>query len=267
MESEPSLETNIEDTVVHLDTIKPKNRRPARADRIAAATRAREVARAATEAARKRTRLSTSSILMTLPHHNVASRDRLLDAMLDKHQDNLEDFLSPELDDERLCLLIAAAQEGEGREVTSDLFREFAIDEGFHPVIIALQDQPEPSIRAPRRSRTAAMPERFARLQEFEGFDQIPFVVGTALIDEEGVSENLASELTSLLTLCLERYGFVIVETAQVVNPAVLEHLIALVDKAVLVLESDDLAAEDLQQWQGWAEENAVGLVLDQTQN
>lgn len=258
------------DRVVQLE--QAKSRQSARAERIAAATRARDAVRAEKRQARRRTRLSSSAVLMSIPHHAIDKRDQLLDAMLDSHQERLEQFLASGLAQDHLCLLVTAAQDGVRQDATSDLFREFAIDEGFHPVVITLQDQANselstPSMPARRKSGTVAQPERVARLQEFEGFDQIPFLVGSALLAEQGIDAELASELGSLLTLCKDRYGFVILETHQVAHPAVLEDLIQMADAAVLVLDEANLPMDELQDWQDWAEENAVGLVMDQTQN
>ncbi|WP_171022029.1 GumC family protein [Cohaesibacter sp. CAU 1516] len=260
-------EGELEDRVVHLKQTQPKSRQSARAERIAAATRTREAARAEKRPSRRRTRLTSSAVLMSMPYHDVDNRDRVLDTMLNTHQDKLEQFLAAGLAEDHVCLLVAAAQDGVRQEATSDLFREFAFDEGFHPVVISLQDQAEKDLPPPRKGSTVAAPERVARLQEFEGFDQIPFLIGSALLMENGLEDELARELTSLLTLCKDRYGFVILETHQVAHPAVLEDLIQLADAAVLVLDEQNLPSDEMLEWQDWAEENAVGLVMDQTQN
>ncbi len=253
--------------VVPIEQAQTKSRTSARAERIAAATKARDAARAEKLRPRRRAQPSSSAVLVSMPYHDARHRDRLIDTMLDTHQERLKQFLATGLAQDQLCLLVAAVQDDVCQDATSDLFREFAIDEGFHPVVITLQDQIEGRMPAHRTGNAVAQPARVARLQEYEGFDQIPFLVGSALIEEEGIADDLHHELNNLLTLCKDRYGFVILETHQVAHPAVLEDLIKIADSAVLVLDEGNLQPDELQDWQDWAGENAVGLVMDQTQN
>jgi hypothetical protein len=145
--------------------------------------------------------------------------------------------------------------------------REFAIDAGFHPVVISIQDRRQNAQQVSHATGQSQAPERVARLQEYESFDLIPFVCASGISNGAGLAGMLSQELSSLIALCKENYGFVILETRQILDPDTLEDLMDLVDSSLLVLAEKTMTASDLQDWQDWASTVGVGLVLDQTQN
>ena len=255
-----------DDTIVHLEPPQKGVGHSASAQSGAAAARARDIAEANALAKLRAAPMAAQPLFMTLPDHHAENREQIVDAMLNKHQAQMEQFLAAHMVDDQVTMLITGAGQGEGTDATSVLFRDFAIDHGFHPVVISLCDQPEQHPRISGTSAVLAQPERVARLQEFEDFDEIPFVIGAALEDEEGLTDELLQELASLLVLGKEQYGFVILKTDYGVTEAALEDLIASVDAAMIVLDGSSLALDVMPQWQEWASQNASGLVIDRTQ-
>ncbi|SNY91772.1 Uncharacterized protein involved in exopolysaccharide biosynthesis [Cohaesibacter sp. ES.047] len=223
------------------------------------------VSRTPKPAAPARDLLSMPSVLMMLPAGFNEEDDGLLDELVETNGDAIEHFIAKDLEQESVSLLVTAAQAGEGQTLTADVLREFAIDSGFHPVIISLKDRAEQAHKARSGSR-AKPPDRVARLQVYEEFDIIPFVTAKGISSAQGLTPALSKELGDLIALCRENYGFVILETRQIVDPEALEDLIDLVDTALLVLKDAELSDEDLEDWQLWAENAGVALVLDQTQ-
>nr|WP_319483505.1 GNVR domain-containing protein [uncultured Cohaesibacter sp.] len=174
----------------------------------------------------------------------------------------LDGFLKDGLAKENLSLLVTAAQPGDGLNATADLVRSFAVESGFHPVVISLHGQPSQPMRA---NAGGAVQRPVARMEQFEDFDLIPFYGASGLDAAEGLNLALAEELAGLIDLCLETYGFVILEAKELLDPGTLEDLMDLVDHSIVVLQNAALSEDDLADWCDWASESGAGLVLDQT--
>ena len=174
----------------------------------------------------------------------------------------LDGFLKDRLAEENLSLLVTAAQPGEGLHVTADLVRNFAVDAGFHPVVILLQGQPNQPMTA---NAGGAIQRPVARMEQFEDYDLIPFYGASGFGGAEGLALALAEELAGLIDLCSETYGFVILEARELLDPSTLEDLMDLVDHSIVVLQNAALEEDDLADWCDWAIECGAGLVLDQT--
>ncbi|WP_319530535.1 GNVR domain-containing protein [uncultured Cohaesibacter sp.] len=211
-----------------------------------------------------RTTDADDPILITLP--DDLDEEEIFDELIETRGDAIEHFIGKDLEEETVSLLVTSAQPGDGETLVADVMREFAIDAGFHPVIISVRDSAERVHKAIRSSGSTKTPERVARLQVYEDFDIIPFVTAKGISSEEGLASAVKGELRDLIALCRENYGFVILETRHILDPATLEDLINLVDCSLMVLKESELSGEDLDDWKLWAEETGVGLVLDQTQ-
>ena len=178
--------------------------------------------------------------------------------------DSLNDFVKDKGNNDSTSMLVTSAQPGQGLEAATTLVTHFAVDAGYRPVVLSLQQQPKARMQV--GGSASAAPET-AKVEQFETHDFIPFVGGAGLSDAQGLNLALAEELANLIELCCETYGFVIVEAKQILTPNSLEDLIDLVDDALLVLECDDLNESELADWCEWAGETGVGLLLDQTQS
>lgn len=196
------------------------------------------------------------AILLTLDRS-----EQDIDQLLARHGERLHRFMQPELDEEAASLFVSAAQKQGGQAATSQLLRAFAIEQGFRPMVISLQSAPRMS-RRQRQASAAPMARPVASLQEQEDYDVIPFVA-TSGLNTGGQSRNLAGEIGSLIDLCKDSHGFVILEAESILPPDLLEDLIALCDISLLVLEESELQTGDRDDWMEWAEDAEVGLVLN----
>ena len=207
------------------------------------------------------------TVVMTLPDlHHVDEEETLLDRLVESNQDRIRAFVEASVGEEAACVLITAAQPGEAQDLTTDILREYAIDAGYHPVVISLQDQKHQPRQRMQATGAAARQSRVAKLESFEDFDFIPFVNTSGLQSSHGLAPVQVEELANLIALCKENYGFVVLETRQILGPDMLEDLMALVDVCLMVLETRTLDEEDLTDWKDWAYDAGVGLVINQTE-
>ncbi|WP_373236476.1 GumC family protein [Cohaesibacter celericrescens] len=249
------------DTIIHWDRSK--------ANMDATASPAQGEVERSKRAVIEETEPSGSAVLLTLPDMREAEGDDedLIDDLVAGYHEAIEQFLDKNLEEDNVSLLVTSAHSGGAQDITADILREFAIDAGFHPVVISIQDRRQNAQQVSHATGQSQAPERVARLQEYESFDLIPFVCSSGISNGAGLAGMLSQELSSLIALCKENYGFVILETRQILDPDTLEDLMDLVDSSLLVLAEKTMTASDLQDWQDWASTVGVGLVLDQTQN
>ncbi|WP_316858766.1 GumC family protein [uncultured Cohaesibacter sp.] len=215
---------------------------------------------------RRVTGLREDPVIIRLPRRNPAQGNLFApSASAEAHFKAIDRFIGTELsDDSNLTMLITTAQPGDGLAIASDIILDFAIEKGFHPVVISLQDRPD---QWPRVAGASQLPEQATRIEEYENFDFVPFVSKQGFSSPEGLSNILSSELSELIRICGETYGFVILEARQILNPRTLEDLIDLADQSLLVLDKADRDEADLADWQEWAREAKVGLIFDQTES
>nr|WP_321454579.1 GumC family protein [uncultured Cohaesibacter sp.] len=181
---------------------------------------------------------------------------------LAQYADALDEFVFGEAEEESVSLLITAAQPGDGLQIASDMVIDFAVEAGFHPVVISLTDQPA---RTQQMGNGAKTPRSVAKVEQFPAYDLIPFEGASGLSRAQGLDLALAKELSELIDLCRETYGFVIIKPMQILNPNTLEDLLDLLDRCLLVLDSRELEKGDLADWRDWANECGAGLVLSHT--
>ena len=175
-------------------------------------------------------------------------------------------FVSTWFVDDSMCLLASTAQIPGAQAQTADLVRDYAIESGYHPIMIALE-----SGRQHQQSASGnSVPQAAPRLESYKDFDVIPFALPSDLGQEAGFATALKKELAALINLCKDNYNFVILEAQMLMAPQALEDLIALSDMTLLVLDAENLDEAELADWQKWAQDEGkdqanpahVGLVL-----
>ena len=266
--SEPQIQAEREAAHVEKKTVVNIDRKRSRRNK--AQAREAIAALAAKSEPKPALQINGKSVILTLPDLagiNEDEEDNLFDDLVESSHDTLVAFVGKKMRNESVSLLVTAAQMGEGQSMTTDLVREFAIELGYHPVVISLQDRAQKAQRRIQANATGFAPARMLSLQEFEDFDQIPFVNAYGLSDDKGLSVAVETELGNLIALCRDNYGFVIVETGHILDPDTLEDLVEMVDASMMVVQTDEMNQTDLDDWEAWAAAIEVGLVLDQTQN
>ncbi|WP_321337905.1 Wzz/FepE/Etk N-terminal domain-containing protein [uncultured Cohaesibacter sp.] len=176
----------------------------------------------------------------------------------------LNEFVNERGGGDKPSMLVTSTQPGDGLNFTTDMVTNFAVEAGYRPVIISLQEQPKMRQQV---GGPVASAQQNAKVEHFEAFDLIPFIGTAGFCDVEGINLELAQELSSLIDLCRETYGFVILEAQQILTPNGLEDLLDLVDCCLLVLESGELSQAEMDDWCGWSAETGVALIVDQTQS
>nr|WP_321981629.1 GumC family protein [uncultured Cohaesibacter sp.] len=176
----------------------------------------------------------------------------------------LNDFVNEKGDGNKPSMLVTSTQPGNGLDFLTDQMTNLAVNEGARPVIISLQEQPRLRQQV---GGSVVSQQQNAKVEHFEAFDLIPFIGTAGFTDVEGLDLQLAQELSSLIDLCRETYGFVIVEAQQILTPNALEDLLDLVDCCLLVLESGELSPSEMDDWCEWSAETGVALIVDQTQS
>ena len=212
-----------------------------------------------------KTEKEAGPVVIQMPHGtSSANSDLPSGSELNDFFEALNDFVNEKGDGDKPSMLVTSTQPGAGLDVTTDMITNFAVDEGFRPVVISLQEQPRLRQQV---GGSVVSQQQNAKVEHFEAFDLIPFIGTAGFADVEGLDLQLAQELSSLIDLCRETYGFVIVEAQQILTPNALEDLLDLVDCCLLVLESGELSPSEMDDWCEWSAETGVALIVDQTQS
>ena len=204
-------------------------------------------------------------VVIQLPHGASSGGEDLPSGPeLNDFFEALNEFVNERGGVDKPSMLVTSTQPGDGLNFTSDMVTNFAVEAGYRPVIISLQEQPKMRQQV---GGPVASAQQNAKVEHFEAFDLIPFIGTAGFCDVEGINLELAQELSSLIDLCRETYGFVILEAQQILTPNGLEDLLDLVDCCLLVLESGELSQAEMDDWCGWSAETGVALIVDQTQS
>ncbi|WP_319567255.1 Wzz/FepE/Etk N-terminal domain-containing protein [Cohaesibacter marisflavi] len=209
--------------------------------------------------------LEAGPVVIQMPHGaSSGNSDLPSGSELNDFFEALNDFVNEKGDGDKPSMLVTSTQPGNGLDITTDMITNFAVDEGFRPVVISLQEQPR--LRQ-QMGGSVVSQQQNAKVEHFEAFDLIPFIGTAGFTDVEGLDLQLAQELSSLIDLCRETYGFVIVEAQQILTPNALEDLLDLVDCCLLVLESGELSPSEMDDWCEWSADTGVALIVDHTQS
>ena len=207
-------------------------------------------------------------VLLTLPARTgvVKKDEAALEELLQHYRETLVLFVTDYGEQRAISILVTAPQSAGGQQQTSDLLREFSIDEGFHPVVISLDDATRTASLAVQ-SDAHGQAVQATRIQQYEEFDAISFTAAFQTGSNKRLTDTFFTQLADLVALCKENYGFVILETHKILDADMLAILVELTDASLVALDADALENEDLEDWRDWALESDARLVLEQTRS